>query len=94
MISGRRIGEKIGRVEARTVPEFVQIAMKPIGAGFGDVVHLRGSVSSLIDRVRERIHGYLGDGVEAQNEVGGQPAIQIGQRIVGFQAINDITIRK
>ena len=51
VISRRRIGEKIGGVEARAVPEFVEISVKLVRAGLGDVVHLRRAVAPLIHGV-------------------------------------------
>jgi len=46
LVAGRGIGEEIGCVEARAVPEFVKVAVETIAAGFGDVVDLRGAVAA------------------------------------------------
>jgi len=59
VIAGSGVGEEVGGIEARAVPEFIEIAMKLIGPGFGDVVHLRGTISSLVNGVRKRVNRHL-----------------------------------
>jgi len=90
VVAWRRIREEIGGVELRAIPQFVEVAMKLIGAGLGDVVHLRRSVAPLIDRIRQRVHGHLGDGVQAEDQIGGKSAVQIRERIVGLEAVHDV----
>ena len=68
--------------------------MKPVGPGFGDIVHLRSAITALVNRVRNRIDRHFGDGVQAQNEVGGKAAVQIGQRIVSLQSIDNVAVGK
>ena len=94
MISRRGVGEEVGRVQARAVPQLVEIAVELIRPGFGDVVDLRRAVAPLIDGVGKGVDGHFRNGVEAEDEVGGEPAVQIGQRIVGFQAVDDVAVGK
>ena len=84
--------KKSAALNSRSVPQLVQISVKLIRAGFGHVVDLRSAVSSLIHRVRKRVHRHLGDGVQAENQIGGKSAIQVGERIVGLQTIHDVAI--
>ena len=94
MISGGGVGKEIRGIELRAVPQFVQISVKPIGAGFRDIVDLRSAIAALIDRVGDRVDGHLRDRIQTQHQIGGKAAIQVGQRIVGFQAIDDVAVRK
>ncbi len=66
--------------------------MKLIGAGSGHVVHLSGAVTALVHRVGKGVHRHLRDGIQTKNEVRGKPAIQIGERIVGLQAVYNVAI--
>ncbi len=94
MIARSGVGEIVRRIQPRTVPQLVEISVKLIRARLGDVVDLRRSVSSLIHRIGKRIDRYLGDRIQAQHEIGREAAIQIGQRIVGFQSVNDVAVRE
>ena len=68
--------------------------MKLVGARLGDVVDLRGAVAALIDGIGERVDGHFGNRVEAKHQIGGKPAVEIGERVVGLQAINDVAVRE
>ena len=68
--------------------------MKLIGAGFRDVVDLRSAVPALIDCVGEGVDCYLRDRIQSQDQIRRQAAIQVGQRIVGLQAIDNVAVRK
>ncbi len=94
VISRRGVGEIIRGVQERAIPDFVQISVELVGAGFGDVVDLRGAVSSLIHRVRKRIDGHFGNRIQAQHQICGKSAVQIRKRIVGFQAVHDVAVRE
>jgi len=48
VIPGRRIGEVIRRIKQRSIPQFIKIPVKLIGARLGDVVDLGRSIRSLI----------------------------------------------
>ena len=76
----------------RAVPQFVEISVKLVGAGFGDVVDLGRSVSSLIHGIGKGVDGHFGDRIQPQDEVGGEAAVQVGERIVGFQPIDDVAV--
>ena len=94
MVSRRRVREIVGGVEARAVPQLVEISVKLIRAGFGDVVDLRRAVPPLIHGVGKRVHGHFRDGIQSQHQIRRKSAVQIGQRIVGFQAVHDVAVRK
>ena len=94
VIPGGGVGKEIGGVESRAVPQLVEVSVKPVGPGLGDVVDLRSAVPALIDGVGERVDGHLRDGIQSQHQIGGKAAVQVGQRIVGFQAIDDVAVRE
>ena len=68
--------------------------MKPVGPGLGDVVDLGSSIPSLIHGIRKGVDGDVRDGIQPQDKVGGKAAIQVGQGIVGFQPIDDVSVRQ
>src|SRR5208337_4736660 len=68
--AGVGVGKEIGCVQPRSVPQFIEIAMKLVGAGFGDVVDLRCSVTALVNRVGGRVDGDLLNGVQPQHKIG------------------------
>ena len=68
--------------------------MKLVGAGLGDVVDLGSAVSSLIHGIGKGVDRHVRDRIQSQDEVGGEAAIQIGQRVVGFQSIDDVAVRQ
>ena len=68
--------------------------MELVGSRFCDVVHLGGAVASLIHRVGERVDRHLRNGVKAQHQIGGEAAVEVGQGIVGFQSVDDVSVRK
>ena len=94
MVSGRGVRKEIGGVELRAVPQLVQVSVKPIGAGFRDVVDLRGAVPALIDRVGNRVDRHLRDRIQSKHQIGRKAAVQIRQRIVGLQAVDDVAVGK
>ena len=94
MVSGGGVGKEIGGIEFRAVPQLVQVSVKPVGAGFRDVVDLGSAVPALIDRVGDRVDRHLRDRIQSQHQIGGKTAVQVGQRIVGLQSIDDIAVGK
>src|ERR1035441_4538530 len=88
------VGEEIGGVQSRSVPQFVQASVKPVGSGFRDIVDLCGSIAPLVDGVGEGVYRDFGNGIEAQDEIGRKAAIEVGERIVGFQSVHDVAVRK
>ena len=92
MITRRGIREEVRGIESRSVPELVQVSVKLIRARPGDIVDLRCAIAALIDGVREGIHRDLGNRIEAQHQIRGEAAVQIRERVVGFQAVDDIAI--
>ena len=94
VISRRGVREIVGRVELRAVPQLIQISVKLVGAGFRDVVDLRRSIPSLIDGIGKRVDRHFRDGIQSEHEVGRKPAVQIGQRVVGFESIDDVAVRE
>ena len=91
-LPGVALVKKSAASKARSVPQLVQIPVETIAARLGHVIDLRSSVAALIDGVGEGVDGHLGDGIEAQHEVGGEAAVQIGKRVVGLQAIHDVAV--
>ena len=51
VVSGGGVRKEIRRIELRAVPQLVQVSVKPVGAGFRDIVDLRSAIPALIDRV-------------------------------------------
>ena len=92
VISGGRVRKEIRRIELRAVPQLVQVPVKPVGPGFRDIVDLRSAIPALIDRVGERVDRHLRDRIQSKHQIGRKAAVQIGQRIVGFQSIDDIAV--
>ena len=66
--------------------------MKLIRARFGDVVDLRRSIAPLIDGVGKRIDRDFGDRIETQYQIRREAAVQICERVVGLEAVDDIAI--
>ena len=68
--------------------------MKLIRARLGDVVDLRCSIPSLIHRIGKCVDRHFRNRIQSQDEIGGEAAIEIGERIVRFQPIHDVAIGK
>ena len=66
--------------------------MKLIRAGLGDVIDLGSSISSLIHGIGKSVDGHFGNRIQPQDQVGGEAAVEIGERVVGFQAIHDVAV--
>ena len=66
--------------------------MEPIRSGLGDVVDLRSPISPLIDGIGERIHCDLGDRIETQHQIRRQATVEICERVVRFEPINDVAV--
>ena len=92
VIARSGVGEEVGGIESRSVPQLVQVSVELIRSGFGDVVDLRRSIAALIDRVGERVHRDLGDRIETQHQIRREAAVQIRERIVGFEAVHDVAV--
>ena len=92
VVSWRRVREIVCRIQQRTVPQFVEIPVKSVRARFGDVVDLGSAVAALIDRIGESIHGHFRNRIQSQDEVGRKATIEVGERIVGFQSVNDVAV--
>ena len=71
-----------------------EAAEKLVGSGLCDVVDLRRSIAPLIDSIRMRIDRHFGYRIQYKDEVGREFAVQIGQRVVCFQAIDNATVRE
>src|SRR5208337_1311465 len=74
--------------------QLVQVSVKLIGAGFRDIVNLRSAIAALIHRVGNRVDRNLRDRVQSQDQIGRKAAVQVGQRIVGLQAVDNISVGK
>jgi hypothetical protein len=61
VIAGRGVREVVRRVQDRTIPQFVKIAVKLICAGLGDVIDLGGSIAALIHGIRKSVDGDFRD---------------------------------
>ncbi len=92
MIPWSGIREIVGRIELRTVPQLIKVSMKLVRTGLCDVVDLGRSVPPLIDGIGKRIDGYLRYRIQSEDKVRRESAIQIGQRVVCFQSIDDVTV--
>ncbi len=66
--------------------------MKLVRTGLCDVVDLGRSIPPLIDGIGERIDRHLRYRIQSENEVGRESAVQIRQRVVCFQSIDDVTV--
>ena len=93
LVSRGRIRKVIRRIQSRAVPDFVKISVKLIRTGFGDVVDLRCPVPALIYRIGKGVHRHFRNRIHAQHKVGCKANIQVGEGVVGFKTINDVTIR-
>ncbi len=94
VISRGGIREIVGRVEPRAVPQLIEISVKLVRTRFRDVVDLRRSVPPLVDRIGKRVDRHFRDRIQSENEVCREPAVQIRQRIVCFQPIDDVAVRE
>ena len=66
--------------------------MEPVCAGLGDIVDLGGAVAPLIHGIGKRVDGDFGNRIEPEDQIGGEPAVEVGERIVGFQTIDDVAV--
>ena len=92
MISWSCIREIVGSVELRTIPQFIQIPMELVRPGLCNVVDLRRAVPPLVDGIRKRVDRRFRYRIQSENEVCRESAVQIRQRIIRFQAIDDIAV--
>jgi hypothetical protein len=92
VIPRRRIGEVVRRIQQRTIPQFIEISVKLIRAGLGDVVDLRCSIPSLIHGIGKSVDGHFRNRIQSQHEVGGEAAVEIGERVVRFQPVHDVAV--
>ena len=94
VISRSGIREIVGRVELRAVPQLVEIPVKLVRAGLCNVVDLGRSIPSLIDGIGKRIDRHLRYRIQSEDEVCRESAVQIRQRVIRFQAIDDVAVRE
>src|SRR5271169_4923353 len=66
--------------------------MKLVRPRLSNVVDLRRSVPPLVHRVGKRVYGHFRYRVQSQDQVGRKPAVQVRQRVIRFQAVNDIAV--
>ena len=92
VVARRGVRKEISRAELRAVPQFIQISVHLVRSGLGHVIDLRGSIAPLIHRIGDRVHGHLRDRIQAQHQVGRKAAVQVRQRVVRLQAIDDIAV--
>ena len=88
-----RVKKVVFRVEQRTIPYFICVAVKGVGARLREVVHLRYGVPSLIDRERVRIDGRFLHSIETDDEIRGETDVQPQPGIVRIVTIEDVAIR-
>jgi len=86
------VEEVVFGAEERAVPEFVEVAVKSVGAGFGEVVHLGCAIAALINRVGVGVDSGLIDGIEAEDKVGGETDVEAQPGIVGVVSVEDVAI--
>ncbi len=94
MISRSGIREIVGRIEPRAVPQLVEISVKLVRTRFCDVIDLRRSVPSLVHGIGKRVDRHFRYRIQSENEVCRESAVQIRQRIVRFQSIDDVAVRE
>ena len=92
VISWSGIREIVGRVELRTIPQFIKIPVKLVRTGLCNVVDLRRAVPPLIDGIRKCIDRHFRYRIQSEDKVCRESAVQIRQRIIRFQAIDDIAV--
>ena len=92
VIARSGVGEIVRGVQDCAIPEFVEIPVKLVGARFGDVVHLGGAIAALVDGVGKSVDGDFGNRVQSEHEVGGESAVEVGERIVGLESIDDVAV--
>ena len=92
MISWRRVGEVVRRIQQRAIPQFIEISVKLIRARLGDVVDLGCSIAPLIHGIGKSVDGHFRNRIQSQDEVGGKATVEIGERVVGFQPVNDVAV--
>ena len=68
--------------------------MKLVRTGFCDVVDLRRSVPPLIDGIGKRVDRHFRYRIQSENEVCRESAVQIRQRVIRFQAVDDVAVRE
>src|SRR5258708_10191601 len=66
--------------------------MKLVRPRFCNVVYLRRSIPPLIDGIGKRIDRHLRYRIQSEDEVGRESTVQIGQRVVCFQSIDNVTV--
>jgi len=66
--------------------------VKLVGSGLGDVIDLGGAIAALVNLVGKRVDGNLRNRISAQYQVGREPTIQIGERVVGFEPIHNVAV--
>ena len=92
MIPRCRICKIVRCVQYRAIPDLVKISVKLVRARLCNVVDLRRSVPSLVHRVGKRVHRHFRYRVQSEDEVCRESAVQICQRVVRFQTVNDIAV--
>lgn len=45
-------------------------------------------------RHRKEIDRHLGDRIQPQHEIGGETAVKVGERVIRFQPVNDVTVEE
>ena len=86
------VEEVVFRIEQGAVPDLVEVAVKCVGSGFGEVVDLRHGIPALIDGEGIGVDRRLLHGVEADDEVGGEADVEAQPGIVGVVAVEDVAV--
>ena len=92
VVPRRRVSKVVRCIQQRTIPQFIEISVKLIRAGLGDVVDLGCSIPSLIHGIGKSVDGHFRDRIQSQDKVGGEAAVEIGERVVRFQPVNDVAV--
>src|SRR6202171_739405 len=66
--------------------------MKLVRTRFCIIVHWGRSVPPLSEGIGKRIDRHFRYRIQSEDEVGRESAVQIGQRVVRFQSIDDVTV--
>ena len=66
--------------------------MKLVRARLGDIVDLRCSIPSLVHRIGKSVDGHFRNRIQSQHKVGGEAAVEIGERVVRFQPVHDVAV--
>src|SRR5208337_4365785 len=81
------VNEPVYGVHYSPVPGLKSVSVPVVGAGLGDVVHLRRTRPALVHREGESVDAHLLYGIQSELKVGGAGIVQIQEWVVGVHAV-------